>query len=429
MRVDSGKGGKGEAFWRRADISTHRGIYQREGEAMRLLTTLWCAALVLGLCGSISATVIHVPDDYPTIQWGIDAAVGGDTVLVADGTYTGSLNRDLDFGGKAIVVMSENGPHVTIIDCEGSISEPHRGFYFHSGEGPASVVRGFIIQGGWAEYGGGINCDSSSPTIQGNTIRGNTAGYDGGGIYCGECSSVIVDNTITENAANTGGGIACYYNSSPTVMNTILWADDAGTGHEIYLGEASSMAVSYSDISSRWLAVFVAPGCTLEWGEGNIETNPKFVLANLQDYRLLWGSPCIDVGHPDYLDPDGTRSDIGAHFFDQSKTIVAYATPQTRTLSPGDNCAVLYAMINIHPEPVEVRGGVELTLPNGEPWPGNPLEGPGYTVFPPEFTWQIVREYTVPETWPLGVSVFTWRVGMPGNLYDRDRFLFTVVEP
>ena len=35
----------------------------------------------------LSATIINIPDDQPTIQQGIDVAVDGDTVLLQPGTY------------------------------------------------------------------------------------------------------------------------------------------------------------------------------------------------------------------------------------------------------------------------------------------------------------------------------------------------------
>ncbi len=64
------------------------------------------ALLSLILITSLHARIIHVPGDKATIQGGINVAVDGDTVLVADGTYTGDGNRRIDFGGRAIVVVS-----------------------------------------------------------------------------------------------------------------------------------------------------------------------------------------------------------------------------------------------------------------------------------------------------------------------------------
>ena len=113
--------------------------------------------------------IIEVPGDYPTIQAGIDAAVDGDTVLVANGIWTGDGNKNLDFGGKAITVTSENGAENCIINCEGD----GRGFYFGNGEGENSEVSGFTITNGFDVDGGGLYCYNASPTITNCTINSN----------------------------------------------------------------------------------------------------------------------------------------------------------------------------------------------------------------------------------------------------------------
>ena len=99
-----------------------------------------------------SAAIINVPTDQPTIQAGIDAAVNGDTVLVAAGVYTGDGNRDMDFGGKLIVVKSELGSAVTTINCEGTETERHRAFRFGNSEDRSAVVDGFTFTNGTGQW-------------------------------------------------------------------------------------------------------------------------------------------------------------------------------------------------------------------------------------------------------------------------------------
>jgi len=82
--------------------------------------------LFITLPAVLSAATLRVPSEFQTIQSAIDASTAGDTVVVADGTYKGFGNKDLDFKGKSITVKSENGPYHCTVDCEGN----GRGFHF-----------------------------------------------------------------------------------------------------------------------------------------------------------------------------------------------------------------------------------------------------------------------------------------------------------
>ncbi len=192
---------------------------------------------------------IHVPGDQPTIQAGIDAASEGDTVLVANGTFTGPGNRDLDFGGKSIVVRSERGPDNCIIDCE----DEGRGFHFHNGEESDSVLQGFTIRGGLAGSGAGVYCTAdSSPTITGNIITANSADF-GNGICCRSNSSPRVDkNTITANSsvAIEGGAIFCHA-STPIITGNTISNNSARFGGGICCMGASSAAIRDNTITSN----------------------------------------------------------------------------------------------------------------------------------------------------------------------------------
>ncbi len=223
---------------------------------------------VNGTCGDDAWTglsdVCQAPDGpKATIQAGIDATAvaSNDIVQVADDTYTGVGNKDLEFRGKAITVRSENGPDNCIIDCDGL----GRGFYFHWGEDANSVVEGFTITRG-SVSGGGVYCSESSPTItnctisgstgtdggavyfangsdatlSGCTITGNRFNYQCGGVYCSYSSPTISNCTITGNKANIyyGGGVHCA-NSSPTIKNCTIAGNSAWNGGGVFSGTGS----------------------------------------------------------------------------------------------------------------------------------------------------------------------------------------------
>jgi pectin methylesterase-like acyl-CoA thioesterase len=58
----------------------------------------------------LPANTIYVPDDYATIQWAVDNAMIGDTIIVRDGVYTENVNVN-----KRLTIRSEKGPSSTIV--------------------------------------------------------------------------------------------------------------------------------------------------------------------------------------------------------------------------------------------------------------------------------------------------------------------------
>ena len=188
------------------------------------VTILAVFVVVVVAAGAAVGTTILVPSEQPTIQQGIDAAVAGDVVQVAAGTYTGVLNRDLDFGGVNITLESESGAGATVIDCESA----GRGFFFHSGEDTTSVIRGFTISSAVADSGAGAYCISgSSPRFEECTFTDCVAVLRGGGLCCDASSPVardceFVQNMVTGSGRSSGygGGMSCLSGSAPLITGT-----------------------------------------------------------------------------------------------------------------------------------------------------------------------------------------------------------------
>jgi len=168
----------------------------------------------------LAAKIILVPADSSTIQAGIDGAVDGDTVLVAQGHYRERIN----FLGKGIMVASNfvfdgdtNTVDSTIIDADVSFagsSDSGSVVFFVSGEDSSSCITGFTIQNGRGlklgelSYGGGIICFNSGPQIRANRIVDNYAEF-GGGICCiaGSFAPLVESNRLIGNRSEVGGAI------------------------------------------------------------------------------------------------------------------------------------------------------------------------------------------------------------------------------
>jgi hypothetical protein len=295
-----------------------------------------------------SATIINVPDQYSTIQLGLNAASPGDTVLVAPGTYYENIIwPDVDgvklFGSGMVSTVIDGNSQASVIrfDTAYIISR-------------ATVVRGFTLTNGFAQppwpqsQGGGICIFYASPTLEYLDITGNMADDFGGGIYIwGSASAPLIRYVvISNNAAISHGGVDCVAGSPVFDHVTVtqnnpggMYFDTSGdpllenciSAYNTYFGirvegdsfQSTSISIGYSDTDDLVQLIGVA---SINWLAGNIDADPRFIDVAAHDFHLLSDSPCIDAGDPAYpLDPDGTVTDMGAFYFDQSAVSVPSA--------------------------------------------------------------------------------------------------------
>ena len=296
--------------------------------------------------------VVHTVDaggggDYLTIQEGINACSSGDTVLVAPGTYTDAGNRDLEFFGVNLVLMSDGGPDVTTIDCEGA----GRGFRIHDDEDESSAIIGFTIRdaSGAGSHGGGMylaevgthvvnciieNCTAAwgggasiarysgttpDPTIENCVFRDNTA-EDGGGLFNFGSSPTITGCVFDGNSSSTGagGGIGCNSGSAtPTITNcTIVNSGNAGINCYYMSPTITNTIVAFSHDAPSWGVGIKCSGssnptithCFVFQNEDgdslcgdyydNRFEDPLFCDVMNGDSRLCANSPCIQANNP-----------------------------------------------------------------------------------------------------------------------------------
>jgi len=184
----------------------------------------------------------HEPANLRT-EGSNNLGLSSDTVLVADGIYTGAENKNMSFGRKAITVASLRGPDNCIIDCEAdgrvfvleyeSSESILEGFTIRNASNSALACKGLsplirhnIIVGNGATRGAAIWAYSANLRIEDNIFRDNV-GYEGGAIYMDRSTGTIIGNRFEGNGAgipnpqgnHAGGAIYCTYLSSPLIMH------------------------------------------------------------------------------------------------------------------------------------------------------------------------------------------------------------------
>lgn len=277
-----------------------------------LITRVWALAILL-LVGPSSATIYLVsPDgsgDFPTIQAALDASANGDIIELADGSFLGPGNRDLDFGGKSLRLQSQNDhPEGCVIDCQAA----GRGLQFHSGEDSSAVVRGVTIRNGRADYGGALACaNGSSPTIE-NCIFSDNEATAAGALDCSQSAPTFMNCKFIHNSAtdlDSGSGGAAYCRAGSSVrFDTCTFEANAARGANM-AGGAGGGIVCDGCVGIFFHCVFI--GNTARFGGGLEAVGSATVI--LVDCQLI-GNEAGSAAGMDWSDSQGALETC--RFFD-----------------------------------------------------------------------------------------------------------------
>jgi len=173
--------------------------------------------------------------------------------------------------------------------------------------------------GGGVGSGGGVECNGTNITIRNCQIMQNNAQESGGGVYLsGHADQKVIGCLIYDNETDWfGGGV--YANTAPSAYaienctivenraTNLLW----GIGGGVCSGSGQALSlrncIVYSNTAAFTGANFYGLDsgpisgqhtCTTPAlsGTNNITADPLFGNANIGNFRLSTGSPCIDTG-------------------------------------------------------------------------------------------------------------------------------------
>ena len=235
----------------------------------KMLSKIFGIALVIlaifSICGAVpgivniesvsgSSAIIYVPDDYTKIQWAVDNATSGDTIIVRDGTY----HENVDVSVAHLTIQSENGT----ANCAVNASNPND----HVFEVTADwvTITGFTVENATGLFVRGIyldtvsHCNISSNDATNNyygiylfsstntTLTNNTASNNEYGIYLYHSTN----NSLSNNTANSnmGDGIVLWSSSDNTLVSN---SASNNTEYGVYLMESTNTTLTNSTASNN----------------------------------------------------------------------------------------------------------------------------------------------------------------------------------
>jgi len=274
---------------------------------------------------------IGTPDDNSDNCWhvfylpdglGLTSATLIDGFTICDGNAKWNWPHS-DGGG---IYIKNNAPEIKNCIIKNNSCYDFGGGILNSNG--ASQLTNCTISNNNSGTGGGMYSQDVDISLTNCVINGNQSAYNGGGIMNGSGTLSLINCSLYGNHAITdgnGGGIFIDVTANANIKNSIIWGNSAsGPGNQLYTANTTNLdyccyANGDNDIS------------------GNISTNscntsdPMFVNAADEDFRLLGNSPAVNSGKNSY---NATATDIRGQARIQDVTIDMGAYEWTNGVDP-----------------------------------------------------------------------------------------------
>ena len=227
---------------------------------------------ILLLSISFTATLL-VPEEYSTIQLGVDASSNGDTIFVSSGTYY----ENIHITTENISLIGEN-KETTIIDggLNGHVIKL---------ENPAhqTEISNFTIRNGYSSHaGGGIESNGPEDLLFKNLIvHDNFASNYGGGIRFESSSGIIDSCEIFNNEAVRGSAILLSCGSETVEIKNSIIRNNGACEYGVIFSSCNLLKVSNSIISHNEAIGLGASG-------SDLEVIKTLISDNANDGILFW---------------------------------------------------------------------------------------------------------------------------------------------
>ncbi len=202
---------------------------------------------------------------FQKFEDGIAAAKTGDSVWVAQGTYTPANNTSFSmkagvkiFGGFAGNETNLAQRHLSN-GCNAVLNGNNACVFSNNNIDSSACLNGFVIRNGTSAQGGGMLNNNASPLLinlvftdnnatnnggaianinsvprlQNIVFYNNSAANAGGAIYDSASNAVVVNSTFYSNAAASGGGIFNNLSSTPVIANSLFNSNTANVGSDV----------------------------------------------------------------------------------------------------------------------------------------------------------------------------------------------------